>query len=86
MDENPTHGELESLDKAQCLANRASDGQIIHRDLWQYALGIYQIACAERDSLALDKAPVFTRYAYIAFRQQPDAQIGPEPNRSTELL
>jgi len=85
MDGKPTHDELERLDKTQCLVDRASDEQIIHRDLSQHALRIDGTACAECDPLVLDQTPVLARNAYIAVHRQPDAEIGPRPTHGTGL-
>jgi hypothetical protein len=82
----PTHGELERLHQTQRLVDRASDGQIVHRDLSKHAPGIDQIARAERDPLVLDQTPVLARNAHVAVGQQRDAQIGPETACGAGLL
>ena len=70
----------------QCLVDRASDGQVIHRDLPQHALRIDQTARGERDLLVLDQTPVLARNAHNAIGQQREAQIGSEATRGAGLL
>ena len=83
---NPTHGKLERLHETQRLVDRTSNGQIIHGDLPQDALGIDQVARAERDPLILDQTSVVARHGHITVRQQRDAQTGSEPSCRAGLL
>lgn len=83
---NLTHGKLERLHETQRLVDRTPDGQIVHGDLPQHALGIDQVARAERDPLILNQTSVVARDAQITVREQRDAQIGPQPSRRAGLL
>ena len=70
----------------QGLIDRASDGQVIHRDLSQNALKINQVAPAERDALVLNTTPVLASNIHVAVCQQWDAQIGAEATCIAGLL
>lgn len=65
---NPTHSKLERLHETQRLVDRTSDGQIVHGDLPQHALGIDQVARTERDPLILNQTSVVARDAQITVR------------------
>jgi hypothetical protein len=85
---NPTHCELERLQKTQRLIDRASEEQIIHRELSQHALGIDQMTRTEHNPLVLDQTTLLARDVHVAVGQQRDAQIanGPVPACVTGLL
>ena len=82
-----THRELERLDGTQRLVGRATDRQIVHRNLPQHILRIDQIARTERDPLlVLDRTPVLLRHAHVTIGQRRDMHIGPEATRGVGLL
>ena len=76
---NPTHGELERLHKTQRLIDRASNGQIVHRDLSQHPLGIDQIARAERDPLSSIKHPYSRAMHMLRSASSGMRKLGPRP-------
>ena len=73
-----THGELERLHEPQRLVDRAPDGQIVHRDLPQDALGIDQVRRAERDAFVGDEAPVGPRELRGTVGEERDVQVWSE--------
>ena len=81
-----THGKLKRLHEANRLVDGPSNGQVIHRDLPQHALGIDQVARTEGDTRVLNQTPILARHAHVSVRQKKDAQVYAEPALGARLL
>lgn len=68
-------GELERVDQAERLVDRASNGEIVDGDLAEHAVGVDEEEAAQRDAFFLDENAVVFADGVVLVREQGDVDL-----------